>query len=214
MKKRRGTDLWPGELGRMVHQYKKDDIVVSTLVESSVFTGIVKEVHPKLNKVMVAWGGGSVVQHDPDEIMLHPFTLKKEAKLASRRELIAAEMSGFPIAEFIARFLETYSQLYLFHWQTYGYAQHLAFESANEDLSGLMDGFVESWQGKYGRASVIRALDVMNYEADYAERFVAYYCDFVADCKNLLGESDDDLANIIDEMIARMNKLRYLLTLE
>jgi hypothetical protein len=73
MRLRRGTNYWPGELGHMVEQYRPGDIVVSNIVEDSAFTGVVREVHPKLNKVLVAWGGGSLVQHDPDEIMLHPY---------------------------------------------------------------------------------------------------------------------------------------------
>jgi len=73
MKTRRGSSFWSGELGNMVSLFNEGDVVVSTLVRDTAFTGVVREVHPKLNKVLVAWGGGSVVQHDPDEIMLHPF---------------------------------------------------------------------------------------------------------------------------------------------
>jgi len=67
----------------MVHQYSPGDIVVSTLVPTRAFTGVVREVHPKLNKIVVAWGGGSLGQHDPDEIML--LNPSADLKLASRR---------------------------------------------------------------------------------------------------------------------------------
>jgi hypothetical protein len=73
MRMRRGANFWPGALGHMVDQYRPGDIVVSTIVEDDSFTGVVRAVDPKLNKVLVAWAGGSVVQHDPDEIMLHPY---------------------------------------------------------------------------------------------------------------------------------------------
>ena len=139
MKLRRGTDFWPGELGKMIHQYRPGDIVTAVITGSDdSFTGVVRDVQPKLNKVLVAWGGGSVVQHDPDEIMLHPYASEfirqrldeVDGTRIARRVRKAAEdlLSPFPISEFVSRFLEVYDQFYLFHWQTSGFAQHLAFE--------------------------------------------------------------------------------------
>ncbi len=72
MRTRRGSSFWPGELGLMIEQYRPGDIVTPVTATATNFTGVVREVHPGLNKVLVAWGGGSVVQHDPDEIQLHP----------------------------------------------------------------------------------------------------------------------------------------------
>jgi hypothetical protein len=46
------------------------DLVTSTLVSNGEFFGVVRDVQHKLNKVMVAWGGGSLCQHDPEEIQL------------------------------------------------------------------------------------------------------------------------------------------------
>jgi len=86
MKSRRGSTYWPGPLGGMVSQYVPGDIVVSVIAAEDSFIGIVREVHPKLNKVMVAWGGGSMVQHDPDEIQLSLHqTPEVKARMASRR---------------------------------------------------------------------------------------------------------------------------------
>ena len=228
MRTRRGTDFWPGELGQMIHQFERGDVVVSTLVPEAAgyFTGVVREVHPKLNKVLVAWGGGSIKQHDPDEIMLHPNASElirqrmqdvQDVRIASRQMRNAEElvfMSDFPIAEFVDRFLQLYSQFFLFHWQTAGFAQHLAFESANEDMEELMDAFVEAYQGKYGRVTTGGSLPLFDYGAQSEVEFVEGYRDYVAASKDLLGDDDDDLKNIVDEMVARMNKLLYLLTLE
>ena len=73
MKSRRGTSIWPGNEGTMIERYSVGDVVVSTTAGSLMgFTGEVVDVSRKTNKVLVAWGGGSVVQHGPDEIMLHP----------------------------------------------------------------------------------------------------------------------------------------------
>lgn len=72
MKMRRGASFWPGELGNMIYQFNAGDVVKSTMVVHGELAGIVRSVEPKTNKVLVAWSGGSVVQHDPDEITLIP----------------------------------------------------------------------------------------------------------------------------------------------
>jgi ribosomal protein L37AE/L43A len=52
----------------MIGLFKPGDIVSSVITGSVPFWGVVMRVEPKVNKVVVAWGGGSEVQHDPDEI--------------------------------------------------------------------------------------------------------------------------------------------------
>ena len=220
MKSRRGTNFWPGSLGHMVDQYRPGDIVVATIVEDDSFTGVVREVHRKLNKVVVAWSGGSVVQHDPDEIMLHPYNfavLKErldrnfEASVKPRR-MKNASVDMFSCAEFVERFQQLYNQFYLFHWQTYSRPQHISFEEANDDLSDMMDKFVEAYQGKYGRVEIEQTLPLANYDEIDEVEFCEDYRDYLVGAKQDVID-EDDLAAIIDEMIARMNKLLYLLTL-
>ena len=98
MKLRRGTSYWPGELGNMINQFAPGDIVSSVIANSDVLIGSVRTVDSRLNKVMVAWGGGSVVQHDPDEIVLHPhmndFLVERlsDTRFASRRVKNASDL--------------------------------------------------------------------------------------------------------------------------
>jgi ferritin len=70
----------------MVRQYEPGDLVTSTLIVSPDFVGVVRSVDPKINKVMVAWGGGSLSQHDPDELQFksHQSEVVKD-RMASRR---------------------------------------------------------------------------------------------------------------------------------
>ena len=222
MKSRRATSFWPGELGDMILQYNPGDIVTSTIVANLGFTGVVRAVHPKLNKILVAWGGGSVVQHDPDEIMLHPTAREfaKEPFKASicRRVKKASDFpdndSFFSITEFAQRFFQFYNQLYLFHWQTNSYAEHVAFAEANEDIEAFADTFMEACQGRYGRINMEKDVYVslFNYSSFEARAFVQGYESYLTEFRESVGISE--LANIIDEMIARVSKLNYLLTLD
>ena len=81
------TSYWPTGLDGHIEQFGVGDIVVSTLVPNTNFYGIVKDVDKRINKVSVAWGGGSLCQHDPEEVQLSLRTLSddKGERLASRR---------------------------------------------------------------------------------------------------------------------------------
>lgn len=94
MKTRRGTAFWPGEAGAMVGQYAPGDVVYSTLVPTRAFVGVVKEVQEKLNKVLVAWGGGFVGQHDPDEIMPYEASHIERSMMASDCERQARRVAS------------------------------------------------------------------------------------------------------------------------
>lgn len=59
-------------LAEMIDQFQESDIVTSMLAPRNIM-GVVREVNRKTNKVLVAWNGGAVSQHDPDEIMLMPY---------------------------------------------------------------------------------------------------------------------------------------------
>jgi DNA-binding ferritin-like protein len=115
-------------------------------------------------------------------------------------------------------FLQTQFQLRILHWQTKGYARHIAFGETYETLDGLIDTFVEVCMGKHGR--FILQEENKTIKADnLAEVGIV---DFLQNIKTtLIGlsselskENDTDLLNIRDEMLASINKLAYLLTLE
>jgi hypothetical protein len=82
MRTRRGTSsYWPSTISNHINTFEVGDLVVSVIVGSGNFYGVVRDVQHKLNKVMVAWGGGSVVQHDPEEIQL---SLRQDDTVKSR----------------------------------------------------------------------------------------------------------------------------------
>jgi predicted RNA-binding Zn-ribbon protein involved in translation (DUF1610 family) len=73
MKTRRGSLLWSGTHGDAILMYKPGDVVKPVTVLDQFFTGVVRNVDTKTNKITVAWGGGPESQHDVDEIMPMPF---------------------------------------------------------------------------------------------------------------------------------------------
>jgi DNA-binding ferritin-like protein len=115
-------------------------------------------------------------------------------------------------------FLQTQFQLRILHWQTKGYARHKAFGNTYETLDGLIDSFVEVCMGKHGRFTLqeenktIKADNLAEVSiVDFLQSIKAKLIGMSAE---LSKENDTDLLNIRDEMLASINKLAYLLTLE
>ena len=106
-------------------------------------------------------------------------------------------------------------QLRIFHWQSETYSQHKAFGKAYEDFGELVDSFIEVYMGKNGK---LKAKITYNIELDnFGENYNDYINDFISfleSVSNELSEKDTDLLNIRDEMLAVLNKLKYLLSLK
>lgn len=103
------------------------------------------------------------------------------------------------------------------HWQTKGYARHKAFGEFYDKMDDLIDTFVESAMGKYGRFVLNEENKTFSLQ-NLSELDVKGMCKTVRDALIQVGDqldkNDTDLLNIRDEMIGEVNKLLYLLTLE
>ena len=118
----------------------------------------------------------------------------------------------------ILNLLKLVTQLRIFHWQTDSYAQHNAFGNAYENLSELIDKLVEVHQGKYGRVVYTSpaGLEISNSEDLNVQEILTEVADYLTTNFNELHDpvKDSDCLNIRDEMVAELNKLKYLLTLK
>lgn len=115
----------------------------------------------------------------------------------------------------ITSFLTIQNQLRIYHWQTSSYSQHNAFGEAYSDLDKLIDNFLEVYMGKYGviKAGIKYSFSLDNYGDNFME-FVDASVEFLEKLVTELNiEKDTDLVNIRDEMLAVLNKLKYLLKL-
>jgi len=114
-------------------------------------------------------------------------------------------------------FLGLQSQLKIFHWQTKGYARHNAFATIREDLDGLIDDFVEEAMGQYGRFVLddeTNTIQLANLSDLKPIEMVNTICEALIQLTEQLDPKDTNLLNIRDEMLGKIQKLKYLLTLE
>jgi len=108
-------------------------------------------------------------------------------------------------------------QMKINHWQTKGYARHNAFGGFNDSLSDLIDRFVESAMGKYGRFTLddeTKSIQLSNLSELDMKGLVNTVRESLVQMSEQFEPSDTDLLNIRDEMLGELNKLSYLLTLE
>lgn len=118
----------------------------------------------------------------------------------------------------INSFLSTQVQFKILHWQTKGYARHIAFGDIYDSLDELVDEYVEVAMGKWGRFSVDEKTNTIVYKNLSEVNMVEFLQDFKGKLylitTELNQEKDTDLLNLKDEILAKINKLAYLLTLE
>jgi hypothetical protein len=120
-------------------------------------------------------------------------------------------------AEVIAKLVQVQNQFRFMHWQTHSYAKHQAYGNIYEELTDLIDGFVESCMGKHGRPEYPGGL-TLEFE-DLNEMSLQEFIDdtvaFLISFDQIFDEvMDSDLLNVRDEMLQLINKGKYLFTLE
>jgi hypothetical protein len=119
---------------------------------------------------------------------------------------------------FVYEFFYFLNNLKVYHWATGSYARHKASDDCFSKIQALMDQFVETYIGKYGRQQIL------HFKAKHSSIPVRVISD--ADAKNLLKHlilylkdlqldsvQDSDLVNIRDEMVSSLNQTMYLFTL-
>jgi len=116
----------------------------------------------------------------------------------------------------ITELITLQNQIRIFHWQTTSFAQHEALGKTYEKLSDLIDEYVETFMGSYGKVKLEKNVTVTLVDlSDNIESTVDKYIDYLQNSLTKdLSEKDTDLMNIRDEMLGELNKLKYLLTLK
>lgn len=119
--------------------------------------------------------------------------------------------------DLIKKLVQIQLQWRFLHWQTFGDAKHKLYGKIYDGFDDLIDEFAEVMMGKYGRPEFdpqfglmfqdISAMNMQNFMDNITEFFVSF--------SEILDQKyDTDLLNIRDEMLALINKSKYLITLK
>jgi DNA-binding ferritin-like protein len=119
---------------------------------------------------------------------------------------------GSSIDEHFVNLLLFQSQLKIMHWGTESYAQHKAYMKAYDSIDEGLDALVESYQGYHGRIDFGNNCEFISFSDVECESWLNSMLECLNSLRSELKESD--LQNMIDELIAAVSKLKYLLTLK
>jgi hypothetical protein len=114
-------------------------------------------------------------------------------------------------------FFNMREQIKLYHWQTHSFAQHKATDELLDSLDKVIDEYVETYMGKYGRPKMTarnNTVRVQNMNAKMMLKFIKSCITYLeGPLIAKLKPSDTDLLNLRDEMIGDLDRVLYLFTL-
>ena len=122
----------------------------------------------------------------------------------------------------IITFMTILDQIKLYHWQTLSYPRHKATDELHEELSGLVDKFVEVLHGRLNNDNKYRIMLEENSFIQIKNMNDKKGSELLKNIKKYL-EGDElkivmnnytDLITIRDEMLTAVNKSNYLFTLD
>ena len=114
------------------------------------------------------------------------------------------------IQDFVLFMMHSQTNAHLLHLQTRSYAEHKALQHYYEHIDGIIDDYVEAYQGKYG---IVQGYPETYILPNKPLEYMIGVLDYLTQARPELPQ-DTELLNIIDEMAALLDrtihKLRFL----
>jgi hypothetical protein len=117
-----------------------------------------------------------------------------------------------PQEALLCEMLETSAQAKVFHWQTSSFAEHEALGEFYEGFNDLMDKFIETYQGCYGRIMLGCDMEVKPYTIDAPVAFLESFKSFISGEARMFVMGNSALTNILDEINGLVEQTLYRLT--
>lgn len=117
------------------------------------------------------------------------------------------------IQEFILSADEVWVNIRQMHHLSRNNAEHLQLGEFYDKWAELVDSFIETYYGKYGRAEATGLIELRKYATLDPLLYVKAQVDLVTQAHNTLTTPDDiDLRNILADMKQLINHTAYRLT--
>ena len=117
-------------------------------------------------------------------------------------------------SEIAIKVLHILAQFQIFHWQTDKMKDHKTFDDFTTSFKDLSDKLIEVIQGKYGRITLGEGtyLPIRNIQELDPYQFVENCIDIFTVCKTNIFNEDQEIISLIDEIVADLQQLKYLLS--
>jgi hypothetical protein len=123
------------------------------------------------------------------------------------------ENKSSDFVEMVSLLFHSRTQAHTLHLQTKSFAEHKALNEYYDGIGDLVDGLIESYQGKYDIIDGYKSYDIVSYKS--AESTIKYLKDLDGKVQKLRGCCEDTfIQNQIDNVNELINstlyKLRFL----
>ena len=122
------------------------------------------------------------------------------------------EENSLAIAEFVSTLLASRNQAHVYHWQAKNvgsFSAHMALNTYYDEIIELVDGLVESYQGKYGIIYGYKISGVVREDGSYRIYFDAL--SKYVQLKRQKIPQDSYIQNQVDEILALVESTKYKL---
>lgn len=116
-------------------------------------------------------------------------------------------------AEMMSLLLHSRTQAHTLHLQTESYPEHMALNGFYTEIGDLVDGLIESYQGKYGIIKGYKSMDLQEWKStDDTVKYMNGLCEKIEELRDCC--KDSYIQNQIDTVCELINgttyKLRFL----
>jgi hypothetical protein len=123
------------------------------------------------------------------------------------------ETNNWDFAEMMSILLHSQTQAHTLHLQTESYSEHKALQNYYEGIDGIVDGLVESFQGKYGIIKGYKSMNLQEWKStEDTVKYMKGLCEKVIELRDCC--EDSYIQNQIDTVCELINstlyKLRFL----
>ena len=97
------------------------------------------------------------------ELLRRNLLEQEEDKTEDKEEDSKESNTNEGFCEMICHLLQSQTQVHVFHLGTKSYSEHKALQKYYEGIDALVDGVIESYQGKYGIITNYKTYDMEQY---------------------------------------------------
>jgi hypothetical protein len=109
--------------------------------------------------------------------------------------------------------LHSQTQVHALHLQTKSYSEHKALQNYYEGIDGLVDGIIESYQGKYDIITGYKSYDLINYKSTEATiKYLKGLDDNIQKLRDCCKDTfiQNQIDNVNELINSTLYKLRFL----
>jgi len=114
------------------------------------------------------------------------------------------------MANFVSTLFASRTQAHIFHLQTPSFAAHKALNEYYDEIVDLVDGIIESYQGRYGILRGYKSEGAWIEDEGSVVKYFEALCMYVEKNRNVLPQ-DSYIQNQVDEVVALLESTKYKL---